>query len=328
MPRREGPVSSQSNESRAMIDVAVAIIRDSNGNFLLGQRRPGTPYPGFWEFPGGKIECGETAREGLARELDEEIGIRVASADPWLTQIYRYSHATVRLRFFRVRRWHGEIQAREHSALAWQSASNIEVAPVLPANHAVFKALQLPDVYAITPDCRAPEFPRRLDRALRSGLQLLQIRDKRAPPAEFASFAREAVALCHQHGAKAMINGDIALASELAADGAHLPARQLMALKERPPIALCGASCHDLHELERAAELKLDFVVLGAVRPTTSHTSLSLGWQRFSELIADYPLPVYAIGGMRIGDLEMAQSQGAHGLAMIGDVWRNENNPD
>lgn len=325
MPR-EGLNVSGLNQTPA-IDVAAAVILRPNGDFLLGQRPSGKPYPGFWEFPGGKIKPDETAREALLRELDEELGIRVICADPWLTRTYRYPHATVTLRFFRVSKWEGEIHAREHQALAWQSASAIDVAPLLPANQPVLAALRLPDFYAITPDrqSRPADFLTRLEAALRDGLRLLQIRDKSLSVVEFARFAREAVTLCRAHKAKVILNSNVQLAERLDANGVQLTSEQLIALAERPALELCGASCHDARELERAVELHMDFAVLGPVFPTASHSGPpSLGWQRFSELIADYPLPVYAIGGLRADNLQTAKRHGAHGIAMIRGAWHSE----
>ncbi|MBC7946185.1 MAG: Nudix family hydrolase [Burkholderiales bacterium] len=325
VPREELGFSGL-NQSR-VIDVAAAVILKPNGDVLLGQRPSGKPYAGYWEFPGGKIEPDETAHEALLRELDEELGIRVARADPWLTRTYRYAHATVRLRFFRVSKWDGEIYAREHVALAWQSASSIGVAPLLPANQLVLDALRLPDFYAITPDrqFRSDDFLIQLDRALRDGLRLLQVRDKSASVVEFKAFAREAVTLCRAHKTKVMLNSDIQLAEKLDANGVQLTSAQLMALTERPSLELCGASCHDARGLERAIKLNLDFVVLGSVFPTASHPGApSLGWQQFSDLIGDYPLPVYAIGGLQSGDLQTAKRHGAHGIAMIRGAWHRD----
>ena len=99
-------------------EVAAAVIeRPDEGLFLLAQRPEGKPYPGYWEFPGGKIEAGETVAGALARELKEELGIEVHSSTPWITRVYVYTHATVRLHFRRVMRWRGTPRGREGQAL-------------------------------------------------------------------------------------------------------------------------------------------------------------------------------------------------------------------
>lgn len=306
------------------VDVAAGVLLDDHGRFLLAQRPPGKPYAGYWEFPGGKIENGESSLEALIRELDEELGISVAAADPWLIRTWDYPHASVRLRFFRIRHWRGELRAHEHLALAWQAAHHIDVAPLLPANHAVLAALALPETYAITPDGCALEnkFLSSLEQTLLRGARLVQLRDKISPPKQFACFAAAAVALCRHHGARVVINGDAALAFKLGADGVHLTSGQLLQSEVRPNLALCGASCHDVLELARAEQLKMDFVVLGAVSATPGHPgAATLGWEGFGRLITDYSLPVFAIGGTRISDLAAAQSHGAHGVAMIRGAW-------
>jgi 8-oxo-dGTP diphosphatase len=103
----------------------------SNGDVLLGQRPEGKPYPGYWEFPGGKVEEGESILEALEREFVEELGIHVAAAQPWCCVEHVYPHAHVRLHFFIIPEWRGEPQSLEGQAFAWQGS--VEVAPLLPA---------------------------------------------------------------------------------------------------------------------------------------------------------------------------------------------------
>ena len=136
--------------NRKIVDVAAAVITRPDGSFLLGQRAPGTFYPGYWEFPGGKVEPGESPRQALIRELHEELGLRVQTAWPWITREHQYEHAHVRLHFFRVPHWSGEITDHIHSALSWQRIDAMKVSPMLPANGPVLAALALPHEYAIT----------------------------------------------------------------------------------------------------------------------------------------------------------------------------------
>src|SRR3954468_10434593 len=94
------------------VEVAAAVLQRADGSFLLAQRPPGKVYAGYWEFPGGKVEPGERVDEALARELHEELGIRIAGSYPWLTRVFTYPHATVRLNFRRVTRWQNEPHPR------------------------------------------------------------------------------------------------------------------------------------------------------------------------------------------------------------------------
>ena len=113
------------------VDVAVGILLRSNGDVLLGQRPPGKPYAGYWEFPGGKVEPGEAILDALKREFVEELGVCIVEAEAWCGIEHVYEHAHVRLHFYISRAWRGEPQSLEGQALAWQGA--VDVKPLLPA---------------------------------------------------------------------------------------------------------------------------------------------------------------------------------------------------
>jgi 8-oxo-dGTP diphosphatase len=112
-------------------DVAVGVLIRPDGAFLITSRPPGKVYAGHWEFPGGKVEPGETVEQALARELREELGITIAGAERWQEQLFDYPHALVRLHFCKVFAWTGELQMREGQAMAWQQLP-VDVRPVLP----------------------------------------------------------------------------------------------------------------------------------------------------------------------------------------------------
>ncbi len=313
--------------ARARIEVVAAVILDRRGEFLLACRPDGKPYAGYWEFPGGKVDPGEDAPTALKRELHEELGIDVTRAYPWLTRDFDYPHADVRLRFFRVVEWTGDAHGREQQRLAWQTIKNLTVAPILPANGPILRGLDLPGVYGIT--CAAilgPEvFLQRLEQSLRQGLRMVQVREKQMPDAELVAFASAVAALAHAHDGKVVVNGAAEVAVRAGADGVHLTATALMAAAGRPDVAWCGASCHDEIELARARELGVDFVVLGPIAGTASHAQAkTLGWHEFTRLIRNYPLPVYALGGLGVEHLECAWQCGAHGVGMLRGAWTGE----
>jgi 8-oxo-dGTP diphosphatase len=114
-----------------IVDVAVGVLIDGDGRFLLTSRPAGKVYAGWWEFPGGKLERGESVVAALARELHEELGIEIVDAWPWNTTRIDYAHARVRLHFCKVVAWRGTFEMREGQAMAWQSLP-VTVAPVLP----------------------------------------------------------------------------------------------------------------------------------------------------------------------------------------------------
>lgn len=123
-PREGGP-------DRRAIDVAVGVLLDAQGRFLLTSRPEGKVYAGYWEFPGGKLEAGESVEQALRRELQEEIGLVIGSAEPWRVELVDYPHALVRLNFCKVRQWCGQLEMREGQCFAWADLP-VPVAPVLP----------------------------------------------------------------------------------------------------------------------------------------------------------------------------------------------------
>ena len=306
----------------SIVEVVAAVIIQADGQFLLTRRPLGKIYSGYWEFPGGKVEKDESLLHALDRELWEELGIQVRVAYPWITRIFTYSHATVRLHFFRVMKWEGRLLPREKQELFWQFPHRVEVSPILPANGPIIQSLLLPPIYAIT---RANEIGiesalEQIEQAMEGGLRLLQVREKQMAPDKLWKFSQQVLALAHAHQAKVMINGDPELTYKIGADGVHFTSSQLMTVSSRPKAeyGLCSASCHNAEELFAAEQLGLDFVVLGPVQPTHSHSrASSLGWKKFSMLIFGCSMPVYALGGLCLEDLPIAQEMGAHGIAMM-----------
>ena len=293
--------------------------------FLLARRPEGKVYAGWWEFPGGKVEAGESFHDALVRELHEELGITITEATPWLTREFVYPHATVRIRFFRVTAWEGDIHPHEHDEIAWLRADQAPtVEPILPANGPILKGLALPTTCALTnaeENGCALELSR-LKAAMAGGLRFIQVRDKSLPAADRAAFARELVALARAHGAITVINDDPDLARSIGADGIHLSARSLAQCTERPDFAWVGASCHCVEELQYAAALELDYALLGPVLATPTHPEApTLGWPAFAQMIELSPLPVFALGGMKPEMMGEAWSHGAHGLALMRG-WR------
>ena len=288
------------------------------GEFLLAQRPEGKPYPGYWEFPGGKIEPGEDARAALDRELREELGIEVREATPWITRIYAYTHATVRLHFFRVTRWDNEPQPLEDQAIRWQSITAPDVSPMLPANAPVLAALALPEVMVVSnaKSLGIDAWIHRLEQqALRERL-LVQLREKGMDPLRMQHLLSRTLARLEATGSLVVINSDCGRFPQC--DGVHLTAHALMGANQRPAGSVVGASCHFAEELAHAAKLALDYVVVGPVQATASHPGAApLGWDAFASLVAGQPMPVFAIGGLTRIDLPQARRHGAHGVALL-----------
>lgn len=128
--------------NRAVVDVAVGVLIRPDGDFLLTSRPEGKVYAGYWEFPGGKLEAGETVLQALQRELQEELGITTLQAALWRTELVDYPHALVRLNFCKVSKWRGELQMREAQQFAWQCLP-VQCVPVLPGTVPVLTWLAL-----------------------------------------------------------------------------------------------------------------------------------------------------------------------------------------
>jgi 8-oxo-dGTP diphosphatase len=306
-----------------IVEVAAAVLQRIDGSFLLAQRPAGKVFAGYWEFPGGKVEPGEAPALALARELHEELGIEVERAYPWITRVFAYPHATVRLRFYRVFQWKNEPHPQENQALAWQRLDAPMAEPMLPANAPVLASLALPWEYAITDagTLGVSKMLSLLEDRLEQGLKLVQVREPKLTAQERNLFTEQAIGLAHRYGCKVMVKAPAA-AIFPGAHGLHLTAAQLMKLESKPVNMLVAASCHTRAELERAMQLEVDFAVLGPIRTTASHESDSpLGWEKFMTLAREASLPVYAIGGLTGADLGNAWQAGAHGIAMTRGAW-------
>lgn len=306
------------------LEVVAGILTRPDGKVFLASRPEGRAYAGYWEFPGGKVEACETLHAALLRELDEELGITVTAMQRWVTRVFVYPHATVRLNFFRVTAWLGEPHPHEGQTFSWQSPEACEVTPLLPANLAVLRALSLPSVYAISHASAlgVEVFLARLDRALQRGLRLIQVRDKELDEASRLQLAQAIVERARPYRARVLVNGSVELARAAGADGVHLDSTQLAQFSERPDADWIGASCHNEAELSHAADIGTDFALLSPVLPTLTHPgAATLGWQTFSDWAAVSPIPVYGLGGLTAADVELARDHGAHGVALLRAAW-------
>lgn len=308
----------------AMIEVVAGVLMQADGSYMLGSRPEGKSWAGYWEFPGGKVEAGESLLQALARELMEEMAIRVEQASYWMTREHHYQHASVRLHFFRVWAWQGQPVPQEGQRVHWVRPGCVAAEPMLPANGPVVKALSLPLDYAIT--CAGEVGEEAILAALARGTvpRMVQVREPGMSPAQLQRFCAAVAHRVHDAGGRVVVNADPALVAGWPVDGVHLGASALLALNARPAWEWVGCSVHSARDLRLAGQLGLDYALLGHVLPTQTHPDQPpLGWAGFQAIVeaARQPLPVYALGGLTRSSQRDALAHSAHGVAMMRAVW-------
>jgi 8-oxo-dGTP diphosphatase len=339
--------------SKPFVQVAAGMILRPDGSLLLAQRPADKPWSGWWELPGGKIEPGESTLQALSRELEEELGIRVTQATPWVTYTHEYSVNIVRLAFCQVTAWEGEPRGVEGQALSWVDphAAALPVEPLLPATFPPMRWIRLPDRYLVTQIGSLDGLPAYLEtlaQALKSGVRLVQFREPGSAPEEQLHDAfRQVLRLCHEYGARCLVNSAHPESWWEEADGVHFRAADAcakagLAVSEaeqtcQNPASLAvtvapkgsdgrqgrliGVSAHSARDLAAARALDADFVVLGHVLDTPSHPGVpGMGWERFAALAVQAGLPVFAIGGQSPATVAQARRHGAHGIAGIRSI--------
>lgn len=306
-------MSGPARNAPTRVEVVAGVLRDTAGRVLLAQRMPGKHLAGQWEFPGGKREPVESPADALARELDEELGIEVRAAEPWLSLTHHYPEVSVRLRFYSVVEWRGEPSGREGQPLHWARPAELSNLPMPAADRPVVKALDLDGRYLRIPqpdDRRA--WMRRIDEAIDDGIRLFGLRSNGLAAEELNDLSAALGQRVRAVGGRWLLDGEPDTARGLGADGVELAADRLLEASERPlpDEALVLAACRDAADLEHAGALGLDFAVLSPV----SGSSDVPGQDGFERLCADSPLPVFA-DDAGVGPLPEIRELGGFGVA-------------
>jgi len=301
-----------------VMHVAVGVICDEQGNILITRRSLHVHQGGLWEFPGGKVEAGETIAEALQRELLEEVGIQVITAVPLIKIRHDYGDRRVLLDVWRVTQFAGQACACEGQGLVWVTARRLDEFAFPAANLSIIKAVQLPDCYAILEGLSIADVLCNCRQILSGGVRLIQLRVKSLSAEDVPQALALVSQLCREQQAMLLVNSDLAISPELV-DGLHLSSRALLAADVRPSVTgWLAASCHNLLELQCAEKLGVDFAVLAPVLPTKTHPNIEpIGWQGFTALLEQVNIPVYALGGLQLADLPRTFQAGGQGLAGI-----------
>lgn len=307
-----------------MIDVVVAVIRDAAGRVLLSQRQAHQDFAHNWEFPGGKVESGETVMQALQRELLEELAIRCVEAQPLISIPWLYKHKSVCLHVFTVTVWQGEAIGVEGQALHWFDVDELATLTMPAANRGIVQAIGLTSCYAITGAFNnLDELTQGVTNALARGAGMIQLRSL-WQDADYAAAAQHILPLVQESGAKFLLNADVEQWQQFPEAGLHLSSEKASRFTERPvpESVVLSVSVHTLAQLQQAQAMGADCVLLSPVLPTKTHPDMpALGWQQASEWVAQATIPVYALGGVSPDHLPQAKNFGFHGVAAIGAFW-------
>lgn len=308
------------------IHVAAAVIRAADGRILIARRAADQHQGGLWEFPGGKVEPGETVQAALARELEEELGIRPTAARPLIQVHHDYPDKQVLLDVWEVSAFVGEPHGAEGQPLAWVGTRQLTEYRFPAANRPIVAAARLPDRYLITPEgLPAQALLQGVRAALAGGIRLIQLRAPGMFDAQYRDLAQDIQGLCAGK-AQLMLKGPLEWLGDFPAAGWHLTSRQLheLAAGGRPLAAdrWLAASCHTAEELALAAQTGVDFVTLSPLQTTPTHPdAVALGWDLAGELLRSFNQPAYLLGGVGPQHLEQAWQAGAQGVAGIRAFW-------
>lgn len=309
-----------------VVHVAVGVILDKSGNILIAKRPDKTHQGGLWEFPGGKVERGETLFEALKRELYEELAIEITTTEPLIKIRHDYGDKIVLLDVHKVTDFSGNPHGNEGQPVVWVAPEFLHEYEFPAANRPIITAINLPQRLLITGEfIDADDFLKRIESALKKNIRLVQLRLQDAEA--IASIQDRVSELCDLYSATLLINTSADFFSTIASDshvGLHLNSKNLLSCNARPvgPNVLLSASCHNEHEIEHAQNIGVDFICISPVLETNSHPDQpAMGWQAFEQLVVQATVPVYALGGMKECDLAAAVERGAQGIAAISEWW-------
>ena len=344
-------------QENSIVHVAVAVIIKNNK--VLIARRPSHVHQGnLWEFPGGKVEPGESVRQALYREIKEELGIEILYSEPLISVLYHYKDKSVLLDTWKVINFAGRnyesesalgsgSTGLENQPIEWVEIDRLNEYSFPVANKAILNAVSLPDVYLITPDTdQSDRFISEFEKVLFSlgaPQALVQLRIFSLQGLQLELVLIRACDLAHAVNVRVILNAGMMADAELSdkectrlfeiSDGLHLPA-WLLSGANRPELKmikmyrqkfadkLFSASCHNQHEIGLANQAEVDYIVLSPVQRTASHPdALPLGWERFADLAESAQSPVYALGGLGLQNLARAKKSGAQGIAAISALW-------
>jgi len=319
------------------VHVAVAVIERLNENhqkeILITKRAQNVHQGGLWEFPGGKVESGETVQSALARELHEELGITISlevSNEPPLQPLiqieHNYSDKNVLLDVWQLSSFKGIPEGREGQPLRWVLATELTNYAFPKANLAIITACLLSRGYVITPEyVSLAEAAKDMSSIVSRGYQQILFRQPQLSLHEYQAWLEHLLVTIPSLSTCLILSGDPGSLAKYKVKGIQVPFRYAASMQARPDIEAqyLGVSCHNHQEIVQAEKINADFITLSPVQKTDSHPTVhALGWHEFQRLVKISSLPVYALGGLSLDDFELCIKYGAQGIAGI-KLWRN-----
>jgi len=308
-----------------VIHVAVGVIVNSNNEILISKRSSDVHQANRWEFPGGKIELNEEPGHALVRELKEELGIDVRQYH-FLKKIrYDYGDKLVCLHTFLVDEFSGQPAGIEGQPVQWVTKKQLNKFQFPDANFPIINALRLDDVIQITGDFNSlDELIDKTKLCIARGIKIIHFRAHDLDDDTYIRYAIDLLDICRKQGVLLILNRKISVLDHVDADGIHLSRHLMQSYIERPCAQdkLFSVSCHNQDELLQAEKLDADYCFLSPVKPALSHDAgEALGFDVLQSLLMKISVPVYALGGMSLSDLEVVKLLNARGIAVISENW-------
>lgn len=314
-----------------LVHVAVGVICDGKGKILIAKRPDSVHQGGLWEFPGGKVDAGETIEQALVRELLEELNIGVLASEPLIQIRHHYPDKSVLLDVHRITRFSGVARGNEGQPIEWVDVKQLNQFEFPAANRPIISAINLPSTYAITgPLIDEHGFIERVTEVLETGVGVLQLRIPGFSLTHHQDVLSVVADLAALYKVQLQINVPVDIYKQMQdlfpyiKAGLHLNRHEATQLTKRP-IAdnlLMGVSCHNAQEIQQAQTIGADYLLVSPVKNTASHPDVTpLGWAQFSRLVELANVPVYALGGVSDKDIREARANGAQGIASISAWW-------
>lgn len=312
-------------ESKPWVDVAIGLLTKDN-KVCLSLRQSHQHLADHWEFPGGKIEQDESPQQALIREFKEELGVETSAWQSLITIPWHYEKVSVRLQVFQTDQFKGEPTGLEGQKVEWCPIVDLANKYFPEANNGILMALNLPDYYmSIGAYENEVDCLNRFEQSLESGVKLVQFKSKGLSEEVFVKLGNQLAELAEQSKAKLVLNADPKLLSLVPnASGIQLSSDQAKQYSTRPISAdkLLAVSTHSMEQVEHALTIGADMMLISPVKYTSAHADLDpVGWANLKSMINEIPIPVYALGGMKLEDVVDAKASGAQGVMLTKGLW-------